>query len=125
MGFFKFLKREKKGNIDELDLPPAPPPLEGFDDKDSDFGKGQMPDFPNFDDNMEGMDFNPAGMEQGNNPIVQPRMDSKKDMKSPFAQMPKMGQNDFKTDIPEFPSFPDINEDNLQDYLNNNQPQFA
>lgn len=42
MGFFKFLKREKKGAVDELDLPPAPPPLEGFEDN--------LPDFPNLPD---------------------------------------------------------------------------
>ena len=54
MGFLKFLKREKsKGSSDELDLPPAPPPLEGFDDKDMDFPDikmGDMPkDMPDFD----------------------------------------------------------------------------
>ncbi len=42
MGFLKFLKREKKKeSLDEFDLPPAPPPLEGFDEK-LDF------DFPEF-----------------------------------------------------------------------------
>lgn len=41
MGFFKFLKREKKEEtLDELDLPPAPPPLEGFNEN--------MPEFPDF-----------------------------------------------------------------------------
>ena len=44
MGFLKFLKREKKKeDLDEFDLPPAPPPLEGFDDN------LEMPDFPDFD----------------------------------------------------------------------------
>ncbi|MBI3027609.1 hypothetical protein HYY70_05855 [Candidatus Woesearchaeota archaeon] len=42
MGFFKFLKREKKEAVDELDLPPAPPPLEGFEEN--------LPDFPNLPD---------------------------------------------------------------------------
>ena len=33
MGFLKFLKREgKKEDFNELDLPPAPPPIEGFDE---------------------------------------------------------------------------------------------
>ena len=43
VGFFKFLKRDKEqGNDAELDLPPAPPPLEGFeDDKNVNF-----PEFP-------------------------------------------------------------------------------
>ena len=41
MGFLKFLKREKKKEgFDELDLPPAPPPLEGFDEDLS------LPEFP-------------------------------------------------------------------------------
>ena len=31
MGFLRFLKREKKETLDELDLPPAPPPLGDFD----------------------------------------------------------------------------------------------
>lgn len=48
MGFLKFLKREKKKeDFDELDLPPAPPPLEGFDEDIalpdfSDFGKEKI-----------------------------------------------------------------------------------
>ncbi len=33
MGFLKFLKREKKPDLNELDLPPEPPPLEGLEDK--------------------------------------------------------------------------------------------
>lgn len=56
MGFLKFLKREKgKESIDDLDLPPAPPPLEGFDDKDMgmDFPDIKMDDMskdmPEFD----------------------------------------------------------------------------
>ena len=41
MSFLKFLKREKKKEgLEELDLPPAPPPLEGFDEDMS------MPEFP-------------------------------------------------------------------------------
>ena len=34
MGFLKFLKREKKNEGNELDLPPAPPSLEGFEEHD-------------------------------------------------------------------------------------------
>ena len=40
MGFLKFLKREKKEGLDELDLPPAPPPLGGFEES--------MPELPDF-----------------------------------------------------------------------------
>lgn len=48
MGFLKFLKREKKGDFDELDLPPAPPSLE-----DQDFAHGldegmELPEIPEF-----------------------------------------------------------------------------
>ena len=32
MGFLKFLKKEKKRDFDDLDLPPAPPSLEGFEE---------------------------------------------------------------------------------------------
>lgn len=43
MGFFKFLKRdESQGKDAELDLPPSPPPLEGFED-DKSF---DLPEFP-------------------------------------------------------------------------------
>ena len=45
MGFLKFLKREKKEGLEELDLPPAPPPLEGFDEN-ADFG------LPAFEENI-------------------------------------------------------------------------
>ena len=43
MGFLKFLKREKKQVATELDLPPAPPPLPGFEDE-----MPKLPDFPDF-----------------------------------------------------------------------------
>ena len=44
MGFLKFLKREKKKeDLDELDLPPAPPPLEGFDESMA------LPEFPDLE----------------------------------------------------------------------------
>lgn len=54
MGFLKFLKREKKGALDGLDLPPAPPPLEvsqadfgAYADFDKDLP--ELPDFPDFE----------------------------------------------------------------------------
>ncbi|MBI4452912.1 hypothetical protein HY637_05770 [Candidatus Woesearchaeota archaeon] len=40
VGFFKFLKKEKRQDANELDLPPEPPPLEGFGDN------HEFPDFP-------------------------------------------------------------------------------
>ncbi len=51
MGFLKFLKREKKEGLDELDLPPAPPPLEGFEEplpEFPDLGEEKLPE-PKFD----------------------------------------------------------------------------
>ena len=54
MSFLKFLKREKKKEgLDELDLPPAPPPLEGFDEdismpKIPDIGGKQDEEMPEF-----------------------------------------------------------------------------
>src|SRR3989338_8685683 len=54
VGFLKFLKREKKQEVSEdFDLPPEPPPMEGFEGKEHempDFGKISAPDdFPKFD----------------------------------------------------------------------------
>ena len=46
MGFLKFLKREKKGDeFHELDLPPAPPPLDGFEEDEF-----KLPDLPDIDE---------------------------------------------------------------------------
>lgn len=46
MGFLRFLKRGKKDDaLDEMDLPPTPPPLEGFDEN-----LPELPDFPAFGD---------------------------------------------------------------------------
>lgn len=42
MGFLKFLKREKKADLDELDLPPAPPSLGDTE------GNMELPEFPEF-----------------------------------------------------------------------------
>ena len=54
MGFLKFLKREKKDDLQDLDLPPAPPPLEDSQDFNADFAfdeKSQdIPDFPEIPD---------------------------------------------------------------------------
>ena len=81
MGFFKFLKKDKKeGNDAELDLPPAPPPLEGFeDDKNSDF-----PEFPQ---------------------ISAPKDD---DFKFDFPQDDKMPDLGKDGELPDFPDLEDL-----------------
>ena len=56
MGFFKFLGREKTKDLNELDLPPAPPPIEGFeDDNVGDFPDIRAPSNESFspDDNLD------------------------------------------------------------------------
>ena len=69
MSFLKFLKREKKKEgLDELDLPPAPPPLEGFDEDMS------MPEIPDIGGKQAGKmpeaEENQASIEQ---PAMLPR----------------------------------------------------
>lgn len=46
VGFLKFLKKKRKGELDELDLPPAPPPLEGFEEG------LELPELPAFDEKI-------------------------------------------------------------------------
>lgn len=87
MGFLKFLKREKKPDANELDLPPEPPPLEGFEERhgfelpeikapeDFDLDKFSMPEFDKAEDGYE-------------------------------PKMPEM-----KYEMPKFPEFPDIEEE--------------
>ena len=90
MGFLKFLKREKKGNDEtELDLPPAPPPLGGFDEK--------MPDIPDFRD--FGDDNKPSSDDLG-----------EFDLQKNEAIMPDLGNDD----ISNFPSFPDIDDKQIE-----------
>lgn len=92
MGFLKFLKREaKKDSLDELDLPPAPPPL---DDAGKDFGAGfggempELPDFPELDEKISA-------------PDKMPKFDFPEEEK-----MPDMGKY-----ISDFPSFPEMEEE--------------
>ncbi len=54
MGFLKFLKREKKEGLDELDLPPEPPPLEGFHEN-----LPELPEFPDIGKDISGMEYIP------------------------------------------------------------------
>ena len=51
MGFLKFLKREKKQD-DELDLPPAPPQLEGFEEN-----LPEPPEMPDFEDKISAPEY--------------------------------------------------------------------
>ncbi|MEK6946818.1 MAG: hypothetical protein AABX32_04390, partial [Nanoarchaeota archaeon] len=84
MGFFKFLKRDsKQGNEAELDLPPVPPPLEGFeDDKDA-----NLPEFPQID---------------------APKEDDFKFDFPEYDKMPDMGKEE---DMPEFPDLGGLDEE--------------
>ena len=98
MGFWKFLKRGKKESLDELDLPPAPPPLEGFEEN--------LPELPDFDEK-----------------ISAPEHDTGKEPTFDFpANVPDFSKEDFpgmtfheeKTiggeGLPELPDFPEFEE---------------
>ena len=84
MGFFKFLKRDNKQGIEaELDLPPAPPPLEGFeDDKGAD-----LPEFPH---------------------ISAPNEDDFKFDFPEYNKVPDMGKDE---GMPEFPDLDDLDKE--------------
>ena len=84
VGFFKFLKRDNnQGNEAELDLPPAPPPLEGFeDDKDA-----NLPEFPQ---------------------ISAPKGDDFKFDFPEYGKIPDMGKDE---DMPEFPDLDDFDKE--------------
>lgn len=90
MGFLKFLKREKKEDrLGEIDLPPAPPTLEGFDES--------IPDFPDFgegkfdeskisaDDVFQKLDF--PETEEGFHNV------SKENIMQDFPAFPKIEKN--------------------------------
>lgn len=82
MGFFKFLKKDKKVDVTELDLPPEPPPLEGFED-------ANLPEFPDIEapkDTDLKFDF--------------PEMGTKTDE---WAEVPK----DLPDKMPDLPKFPE------------------
>lgn len=86
MGFLKFLKREKKEDaLEELDLPPEPPPLEGFNEN-----IPELPDFPDFGEE---------------------KISAKEEM--PKFDFPEEEENTLdrgKESMPEFPSFPEMEE---------------
>ncbi|MAG91510.1 hypothetical protein CMO83_02440 [Candidatus Woesearchaeota archaeon] len=81
MGFLKFLKREKKtDNLEELDLPPEPPALEGFDE-------GSDLEFPDLgEQKLPSSDKVPADI---------PEED---------------GLPELEEDMPNFPTIPDVEE---------------
>ncbi|MEK6892242.1 MAG: hypothetical protein AABX25_03590 [Nanoarchaeota archaeon] len=84
MGFFKFLKRDnKQGNEVEMDLPPAPPPLEGFED----YKEANLPEFPQ---------------------ISAPKGDDFKFDFPEYDKMPDMGKGE---DMPEFPDLDDLDKE--------------
>lgn len=98
MGFLKFLKRGKKESLDELDLPPAPPPLEGFEEN--------LPELPDFEEK-----------------ISAPEHEMGQEMKFDFPEnVPDLGKEDFpdmnfpeekiaeSSETPEFPDFPEFEE---------------
>ena len=88
MGFLKFLKREKRADTNELDLPPEPPPLEGFEDK-QDF---ELPEIKADDFDMSKFDAPDAG--KTDYPSYEPKMPEMKD-----------------EDMPDFPEFPEMEEE--------------
>ena len=110
VSFLRFLKREKKETLDELDLPPAPPPLEDFD-KDIPFpelpdigeeiipqelkfdfpeegknepSKAEMPEFPKFypieEKPLESMPLTPKSMPKQVAELEQDASPASKDM---------------------------------------------
>ena len=103
MGFLKFLQRgKKKEEFDELDLPPAPPPVEGFDEFPSqdfkDFGDGDL-------------DFQKAmGSENTQNPGFPEKdefpelgVDDFSDQKRYGTSEPQFDFTDKELDVPDFP----------------------
>ena len=95
MGFLKFLKREKKLDVNELDLPPEPPPLEGFEDR-HDFDFPEIKAADDFD--MSKFDAADAG---------------KADDSEYWQKMPEMKEDmpEMKGyDMPDFPKFPETGE---------------
>ncbi|MBI2658090.1 hypothetical protein HYX08_05350 [Candidatus Woesearchaeota archaeon] len=85
----KFLKREPKKGLDELDLPPEPPPLEGFDEN-----IPELPDFQDFNEKLSAPEM--------------PKFDFSQ--KEPnYDEMP-----DFGKEGPEMPGLPAMEEEPMQ-----------
>jgi hypothetical protein len=90
VGFLKFLKREKKEEgTEDLDLPPAPPPLGDADQN------IQMPEFPDLQEE----------------PNKGPKLD---DLELPDKpEIPNLQDTLEKPEMPDFPPLPDIEHDVL------------
>ena len=86
MGFLKFLKREPKERLDELDLPPSPPSLEGFDEN--------PPEIP------DSWDFEKQGISAKQGEM--PKFDFNKEEKYDFGK---------EEHLPDFPSFPEMEDE--------------
>ena len=103
MGFLKFLKREKKEDIlEDLDLPPAPPPLEGFEEN-----APELSDFPDFPEEKV------SGTEQAPEfefPEKEEKMELSKEGTMPdFPTFPELEESP-STSIPPFSTSPRIPE---------------
>lgn len=83
VGFFKFLKRDKKREMEELDLPPEPPTLDGIE--------GNLPEFPEFSDFQEKISAPKGSMPNFDLPEMGPTE----------AQEPQFSRDGF-------PSFPEL-----------------
>lgn len=102
MGFLKFLKREKRGS--DLDLPPAPPPLEGFDDN-----LPELPEMPDIGKISAPDDFKFDLPEETELPDLkeEPMQDSSEPELPEFHEMPETWQqpaeqsDDFLSQAPE------------------------
>lgn len=119
MGFLKFLKRGKKSDFDELDLPPAPPSL-----NEEDFGAGNfkesMPEFPDFPEEKisapkeESFDFGRGMPEMGNEAMEFPELDAQEQPKAPVpmpaASVPVQQALPPKDVAPEQPRFTPLDE---------------
>lgn len=90
MGFLKFLKRDKKEDtFKDLDMPPAPPPLEGFEEN--------IPEIPDF-----------AEIDKGD--ISAPKEELPKE-EFPKFEFPEIGEKTLelgKEDLPDFESLQEI-----------------
>lgn len=85
MGFFKFLKRDRKKELDELDLPPEPPST-------GDFGGdlSELPEFPDFQEKISA----PKGEMPGFDLIEQKELG-----KDGFQQLPGFPELEEKSEI--------------------------
>ena len=100
MGFLKFLKRGKKReDFGDLDLPPAPPPLDDFpadfDASFSGFGEKtqEFPEFPELNEDKL------------------PEEPPKFDFPEMEEKMPELGQEE---SMPEMPGFPEMEQEPMQ-----------